>query len=108
MERRGRNSLGLAGVIFLLSKLGNRRITGVELGAELALYPRGISDFFDALVAMNFLDREGDGPSAKYFNTAASALHLDSSNPRYVGGWLVMPCSPWKDSPPSTIALASS
>jgi hypothetical protein len=74
----------------VFSKLGNRRITGPELGAELDLHPRGISDFFDALVAMNFLDREGDGPSAKYFNTPAGALYLDSGSPRYVGGWLVM------------------
>lgn len=74
----------------VFSKLGNRRVTGAELGAELGLHPRGISDFFDALVAMNFLDREGDGPSAKYFNTPAGALYLDSGSPRYVGGWLVM------------------
>ena len=74
----------------VFSKLGNRRVTGAELGAELGLHPRGISDFFDALVAMNFLDREGDGPSAKYFNTSSGALYLDSTSPRYVGGWLVM------------------
>jgi O-methyltransferase domain/Dimerisation domain len=74
----------------VFSKLGNRRMAGAELGAELGLHPRGISDFFDALVAMNFLEREGDGPSAKYFNTPAGALYLDSGSPRYVGGWLVM------------------
>ncbi|MGH9702171.1 MAG: methyltransferase [Candidatus Acidiferrales bacterium] len=71
-------------------KLGSRRLTGAELGAELGLHPRAISDFFDALVAMKFLDREGDGPFAKYFNTPASAHYLDSSSPRYVGGILVM------------------
>ena len=65
-------------------------MTGAELGAELGLHPRGISDFFDALVAMQFLDREGDGPSAKYFNTPAGALYLDRGSPRYVGGMLVM------------------
>ena len=27
------------------------------------MHPRGIRDFFDALVAMQFLDREGEGPS---------------------------------------------
>ena len=53
----------------VFTKLGKRRITGAELGAELDLHPRSISDFFDALVAMKFLDRESDGPSAKYFNT---------------------------------------
>ena len=74
----------------VFTKLGDRRITGAELGAEIGLHPRGISDFFDALVAMQFLDREGDGPSAKYFNTPAGALYLDRGSPRYVGGWLVM------------------
>jgi hypothetical protein len=53
----------------VFTKLRDRRISGEELGAELGLHPRGVSDFFDALVAMQFLDREGDGPSAKYFNT---------------------------------------
>ena len=70
--------------------LGDRRVTGAELGAELGLHPRGIGDFFDALVAMKFLERQGDGPSAKYFNTAAGSLYLDRNSPRYVGGVLVM------------------
>src|SRR5437763_1761112 len=74
----------------VFTKLGARRLTGAELGAEVGLHPRAISDFFDALVAMRFLDREGDGPSAKYFNTPAGALYLDSTQPRYVGGILVM------------------
>jgi hypothetical protein len=74
----------------VFTKLGERRVTGAELGAELGLHPRGISDFFDALVAMKFLDREGDGPSAKYFNTPAGALYLDRGSPRYVGGILIM------------------
>ena len=74
----------------LFTKLGNRRLTGAELGAELELHPRAISDFFDALVAMKFLYREGDGPSSKYFNTPAGELYLNSESPRYVGGILVM------------------
>jgi predicted O-methyltransferase YrrM len=74
----------------VFTKLGASRKTGAELGAELGLHSRGVSDFFDALVAMQFLDREGDGPSAKYFNTPAGALYLDRGSPRYVGGWLVM------------------
>ena len=74
----------------VFTKLGSRRMTGAELGAEIGLHPRGISDFFDALVAMQFLDRAGDGPSAQYFNTPAGALYLDRSSPRYVGGWLAM------------------
>jgi predicted O-methyltransferase YrrM len=74
----------------VFTKLGTGRMTGGELGEELGLHPRGVSDFFDALVAMRFLEGEGDGPSAKYFNTPASALYLDSRQPRYVGGILVM------------------
>jgi predicted O-methyltransferase YrrM len=74
----------------VFTKLGNRQFTGAELGAELGLHPRGIGDFFDALVSMKFLDRQGDGPEAKYSNTPASALYLDSGSPRYVGGILVM------------------
>jgi hypothetical protein len=74
----------------LFTQLGQRRATGDELGRELGLHPRGIRDFFDALVAMKFLEREGDGPSAKYFNTPDGALYLDRNSPRYVGGILVM------------------
>ncbi len=74
----------------VFSKLGERRLTGAELGEELRLHSRGTSDFFDALVAMKFLEREGNGPSAKYFNTRAGACYLDSSSPRYVGGILAM------------------
>src|SRR5438477_3509673 len=74
----------------VFTQLGQRHVTGAELGKELGLHPRGISDFFDALVAMKFLNRDGDGPSAKYCNTPEGALYLDRNSPRYVGGILVM------------------
>jgi hypothetical protein len=74
----------------LFSKLGNRRLTGAELGAELKLHPRAIADFFDALVAMKFLDREGEGQKARYFNTPEGSLFLDETSPRYIGGILIM------------------
>ena len=74
----------------VFTRLRDRRMTGTELGAELGLHPRGIKDFFDALVAMKFLDRDGDGPAARYFNTPAGAIYLDEHSPRYVGGILVM------------------
>jgi hypothetical protein len=45
----------------LFTRLGDRALTGAELGAELGLHPRGTYDFFDALVAMGFLERDGDG-----------------------------------------------
>lgn len=74
----------------VFTSLSQRRLTGAELGAELGLHPRGIYDFLDALVAMRFLDRDGDGPEARYHNTPEGALYLDSLSPRYVGGILVM------------------
>ena len=74
----------------LFTKLANRRLTAAELGNELGLHPRGTFDFFDALVAMKFLEREGDGPNAKYFNTPTCAAYLDRTNPRYIGGILEM------------------
>jgi hypothetical protein len=74
----------------LFTNLGDRSRTGNEIGADLRLHPRGIADFLDSLVAMKFLEREGDGSPAKYSNTPASALFLDRNSPRYVGGILVM------------------
>src|SRR5215212_6053401 len=74
----------------LFTKLSQRPLSGVELGRELGLHPRGTSDFFDALVAMKFLEREGDGAHARYFNTPAGALYLDKSSRRYIGGILEM------------------
>ncbi|MFO0737194.1 MAG: methyltransferase [Labilithrix sp.] len=77
-------------------------LSAVELGlfTELAKSPNdrsGIStalgiradraaDFLDALVAMGFLNREGDGPSARYANTAETDLFLDRNKPTYTGG----------------------
>ena len=48
----------------LFTTLGDDAMTAPQLGDALALHPRGTYDFFDALVALKFLDREGDGPEA--------------------------------------------
>src|SRR4051794_40884137 len=72
----------------LFSHLGKRSASGSELGAELRLHPRAIPDFFDALVAMKFLEREGSGASSRYSNTRQSATYLDAASPRYIGGIL--------------------
>ena len=70
--------------------LCERKLTGTELAEEIGMHTRGISDFFDALVAMKFLEREGNGASARYSNTPLTALYLDRNNPRYIGGILEM------------------
>jgi 2-polyprenyl-3-methyl-5-hydroxy-6-metoxy-1,4-benzoquinol methylase len=74
----------------LFTRLGDKRLTGAELVAALDLHPRANPDFFDALTAMQFLDREGSGPEAKYFNTPEGSLYLDEKSPRYIGGILTM------------------
>jgi len=35
--------------------LSGKQMTGEDLGSKLGLHPRGIWDFFDALVALGFL-----------------------------------------------------
>src|SRR6185503_10962749 len=72
----------------LFTTLADKRMSGDELGAKLKLHKRGIADFLDALVAMKFLGREGNGPAAKYFNTPDGRLFLDQTSPRYIGGIL--------------------
>ena len=74
----------------LFTRLGDRRLTGEELGRELELHPRAIADFFDALVATGFLERDGSGAPARYYNNATGRLYLDRTSPRYVGGILEM------------------
>ena len=76
------------GVFTSLSGEGKK--TGAELGKELGLHPRGIFDFLDALVAMKFLERAGEGAAGRYSNTPAGALYLDKKSPRYIGGVLEM------------------
>jgi hypothetical protein len=70
----------------LFSTLGNGSMTARELGETLGLHPRGTYDFFDALVALKFLDREGDGPEGRYQNTLETAAFLDRKSSRYIGG----------------------
>lgn len=74
----------------LFTKLGKHPMTGREIAAALQLSPRAIPDLPDALVALKFLQREGDGPEARYSNTLESAFFLDRNSPGYIGGILEM------------------
>ena len=58
-----------------------------ELTGALSLHPRSARDFFDTLVALQFLDRDAIG---RYRNTAAADLYLDRAKPTYLGGMLEM------------------
>ncbi|MEQ1765201.1 MAG: methyltransferase dimerization domain-containing protein, partial [Pyrinomonadaceae bacterium] len=74
----------------LFTELGSGKKTGVELQNALGLHDRSNPDFFDTLVALKFLDRESDGESAKYSNTAETAAFLDRNSPTFMGGFLEM------------------
>lgn len=74
----------------LFTRLGGSSMTGEELGRALGLHPRGWYDFFDALVALGLLEREGDGSGARYRNTPETEIFLDRTQPTYVGGILEM------------------
>ncbi|OBS08171.1 methyltransferase [Acidihalobacter prosperus] len=74
----------------LFSLLGEDAMSGAALGEALGLHPRGRDDFLDALVALGFLAREGDGADGRYRNTPDTAAFLDRSSPQYLGGLLKM------------------
>ena len=56
----------------------------------MGLHERAVPDFPDSLVALGMLARDGDGPEARYRNTAETAAFLDRASPTYIGGVLEM------------------
>ena len=74
----------------LFTELGANSMTGREMQGALQLHPRANPDFFDTLVALRFLDRDGNGPEARYRNTEETALFLDRHSPQFIGGFLEM------------------
>ncbi|WP_076609320.1 methyltransferase [Natronorubrum thiooxidans] len=71
------------GVFEALSAESKTRAT---LEDELGLHPRSSADFLDALVALDFLERE-DG---EYRNTPEADVFLVPGGPSYLGGFLEM------------------
>ena len=74
----------------LFTELAKQPMTGAEIVRTLGLNPRAVPDFPDALVALKFLARAGDGPDARYSNTPESAMFLDRQSAGYIGGILEM------------------
>jgi len=70
----------------LFTTLGDGEMTAPQLGKSLGLHTRGTYDFFDALVALKFLGRDGDGSEGKYKNTPETASFLNKKSPIYIGG----------------------
>ena len=61
-------------------------LDGEALRERLGLHPRSASDFFDALVALGMLRRDG----TRYSNTTETEVFLDRAKPSYIGGILEM------------------
>jgi hypothetical protein len=74
----------------LFTELGDVSMTAEVIRDALDLHPRGIHDFLDALVALGFLARDGEGSKGRYRNTAETAAFLDKRSPTYIGGILEM------------------
>ena len=74
----------------LFTAIGDGEMTGAEIGERLGLNPRAIYDFLDTLVALRFLERDGDGTDGRYRNTDEAAAFLDKRSPNYIGGILEM------------------
>src|SRR4029078_2934273 len=69
----------------LFTALGSKAMTGIELQKALGLHDRANPDFFDTLVALRFLERDGNGPESRYRNTPETAAFLDRSSTLVIG-----------------------
>jgi hypothetical protein len=74
----------------VFTELGKRPQTAAELAKNLKLHSRAVPDLPDTLVALKFLERKGEGPSALYSNTPDTGHFLDKNSPTYIGGFLEM------------------
>ena len=74
----------------LFTHLGSNALTASQIKDRLGLHERAVPDFPDSLVALGMLARDGDGPEARYRNTAETAAFLDRASPTYIGGVLEM------------------
>jgi O-methyltransferase domain/Dimerisation domain len=70
----------------LFSELAAGPLETEELRERLGLHPRSARDFFDALVALEMLERQ----NGRYANTPETDLFLDRAKPSYVGGLMEM------------------
>jgi predicted O-methyltransferase YrrM len=74
----------------LFTELAKQPMTAKDIARTLDLHPRAAPDFPDALVALNLLERDGEGSDAIYRNTPETSTFLDRSSPDYIGGILEM------------------
>ncbi|NOT45065.1 MAG: methyltransferase domain-containing protein [Acidobacteria bacterium] len=74
----------------VFTALGAGAKTRAALGDELGVHATALPDFLDGLVAMGFLEREGQGALAEYRNGAEARQFLDRGSDEYMAGYLEM------------------
>jgi len=70
----------------LFTQLASGPLDNAALAKALGIRADRSPDFFDALVALGFLEREGTGAGARYSNAPESGLFLDRNKATYTGG----------------------
>jgi hypothetical protein len=70
----------------VFTELAKKPLALSALKKRFGLHERSARDFFDALVSLGMLEREGD----VYSNTPETAIFLDKDKPSYIGGILEM------------------
>lgn len=90
MHFRPTKTLLTAVKLELFTHLANGPLSAKEIQDQLGLHPRGLYDFLDALVALDFLERDGVLETAIYSNTPETNHFLDKNKPSYIGGILEM------------------
>jgi Dimerisation domain/O-methyltransferase domain len=66
----------------VFSELATGPLGATDLASRINIHSRAARDFFDALVAMGVLARDGNG---QYRNTEESDFYLDRAKPNYLG-----------------------
>ena len=74
----------------VFTALSGQPLTARQLQEELGLHARGVTDLLDTLVALDLLERDGDGDGAQYRNTEETAHFLDRNSSAYIDGFLEM------------------
>jgi hypothetical protein len=82
----GSKTLLSATELGLFSELANGPLDADTLRDRLGLHPRSARDFFDSLVALGMLERDGK----LYANTPDTNVFLDRAKPSYIGAILEM------------------
>ncbi len=70
----------------VFTELAKGPLTAEQLRQRIGIHERSARDFFDTLVALRMLERDGD----TYANSAEADAFLDKAKPSYTGGLLEM------------------